>query len=300
MKKYRYGFLKFKKWCDSFNPIIPFLPASDLHVALYITHLALKASTSVIDEAVCSIAWAHNIAGLQNPCASSLVSTTREGAKRITSKPVSKKEPITSDILVSLVTKYGNSDCNLLDLRIVSMCLIGYAGFLRFSEIVNIKRSDIQFFDSHLSLFVSKSKTDVYKDGSSVYISRTFLPTCPVAALERYLSLAKIKNSSDEFIFRNISFMKKDNSYKLRSLNRPLCYTRAREILLSALESLGLNKKLFGLHSLRSGGATAAADAGINDRVFKKHGRWKSETAKDGYVRENLIQKLSVSKHLGI
>ena len=94
--------------------------------------------------------------------------------------------------------------------------------------------------------------------------------------------------------------MKKDNSYKLRSLNRPLCYTRAREILLSALESLGLNKKLFGLHSLRSGGATAAADAGINDRVFKKHGRWKSETAKDGYVRENLIQKLSVSKHLGI
>jgi hypothetical protein len=42
---------------------------------------------------------------------------------------------------------------------------------------------------------------------------------------------------------------------------------------------IGLEKSKFGLHSLRSGGATAAAAAGINDRVFKKHGRWASDTA---------------------
>jgi hypothetical protein len=39
---------------------------------------------------------------------------------------------------------------------------------------------------------------------------------------------------------------------------------------------------------LRSGGATAAAAAGIDDRLFKKHGRWKSDKAKDGYVKENI------------
>lgn len=54
------------------------------------------------------------------------------------------------------------------------------------------------------------------------------------------------------------------------------------------------------MHSLRSGGATAAASNGITDRLFKKHGRWKSEKAKDGYVQENLLEKLSVSKKLGI
>jgi hypothetical protein len=43
---------------------------------------------------------------------------------------------------------------------------------------------------------------------------------------------------------------------------------------LSALETLGLNKTYFGLHSLRSGGATAAAAAKVDDKFFKKHGRY--------------------------
>jgi hypothetical protein len=42
--------------------------------------------------------------------------------------------------------------------------------------------------------------------------------------------------------------------------------------LLWGLEAVGLEKRKFGLHSLRSGGATAAAAAGIDDRLFKKHG----------------------------
>ena len=92
---------------------------------------------------------------------------------------------------------------------------------------------------------------------------------------------------------------KKSKSYKLRGL-KPLSYTRVREIILSALESIGLDKSKFGLHSLRSGGATAAASAGIQDRLFKKHGRWASDKAKDGYVRENIKEKLTVSKSLGI
>ncbi|KAL5497418.1 hypothetical protein EMCRGX_G013885 [Ephydatia muelleri] len=42
------------------------------------------------------------------------------------------------------------------------------------------------------------------------------------------------------------------------------------------------------MHSLRAGGATAAANAGVPDRLFKRHGRWKSESAKDGYVKDSV------------
>jgi hypothetical protein len=68
---------------------------------------------------------------------------------------------------------------------------------------------------------------------------------------------------------------------------------------------LDFDRSRFGLHSLRSGGATTAANAtaanaGVNDRLFKKHGRWRSENAKDGYVREDLPSLLSVSKSLNI
>ena len=79
-----------------------------------------------------------------------------------------------------------------------------------------------------------------------------------------------------------------------------MSYTRAREIVKTALSSIGLDPKLFGLHSFRSGGASAAASNGVSDRLFKAHGRWKSEHAKDGYIAEDLEKRLFVSKHLGI
>ena len=46
----------------------------------------------------------------------------------------------------------------------------------------------------------------------------------------------------------------------------------------------------------QGGGATAAANAGIRDRMFKRRGLWASENAKDGYVEDNLDSMLSVSK----
>ena len=47
--------------------------------------------------------------------------------------------------------------------------------------------------------------------------------------------------------------------------------------------------------SLKSGDATAAAAAGIPDRIVKKHGRFKYEKANDDYIKGRLFKKLSVS-----
>ena len=41
-------------------------------------------------------------------------------------------------------------------------------------------------------------------------------------------------------------------------------------------------------------------NAGVPDRLFKRHGRWVSESAKDGYVQDSSSSRLSVSKALGI
>lgn len=41
-----------------------------------------------------------------------------------------------------------------------------------------------------------------------------------------------------------------------------------------------------------------AANMGVCDRIFKKHGRWKSDSAKDGYVAENVHVQMSVTKNL--
>ena len=49
----------------------------------------------------------------------------------------------------------------------------------------------------------------------------------------------------------------------------------------------------------RSGGASKVAERGVSESFFQGHGRWKSTTAKDGYVKDN-VSRLSVSKSLGL
>ena len=43
-----------------------------------------------------------------------------------------------------------------------------------------------------------------------------------------------------------------------------------------------------------------AANAGVSNRLFKRHGRWKTDQAKDGYIKDKLEPLLAVSKSLHI
>jgi hypothetical protein len=77
-----------------------------------------------------------------------------------------------------------------------------------------------------------------------------------MSANDKYLS--NILTGHVELLVLDIA-TKHSDSYKLR--NGKHSYTTAREILLSALEKIGLDKKLICLRSLRSGGDTSAAMA---------------------------------------
>ena len=103
--------------------------------------------------------------------------------------------------------------------------------------------------------------------------------------------------TSAEHFFREITCTK--NGVKLRAQGG-LSYSRMRELLLEKLAQVGLDRTNFGLHSLRAGGASATANAGVPDRLFKRHGRWRSENAKDGYVKDSLSSRLVVTKGLGL
>ena len=118
--------------------------------------------------------------------------------------------------------------------------------------------------------------------------------------LKRYLAKANIRADEDNFIFRSLNYFRSSRQYKLKRTTKPLSYSRTREIVLEGLKKIGLNPKQLGLHSLRAGGATSAANNGVPDRLFKRHGRWRSENAKDGYVKDDLRSLLSVSLSLGI
>lgn len=90
------------------------------------------------------------------------------------------------------------------------------------------------------------------------------------------------------------------NKHPSRVCSKSISYTTLREMFLQALEPSVENVSDFCLHSLRAGGASAAANAGIPDRLFKRHGRWLSENAKDGYIADSFDNRLKVSQSLGL
>lgn len=71
---------------------------------------------------------------------------------------------------------------------------------------------------------------------------------------------AEIDLGSYEPFFCCLQFCKSTNSFKLRSVG--MYCIRTKEIVLETFARLGYEVGKFGLHSLRSGEATAAANAG--------------------------------------
>ena len=292
--KYSGAFARWKRWALT-KQGIPVLPASPLHFCLYLSFLIQKsASPAPVEEAVNALTWVHTMAVVEDPTKHPLVAQVVAGAKRILAKPTTKKEPISAEILASLVQKFGQASASLTDIRTLTICLISYAGFFRFSEVTNLKESDVVIYQDHLEIFVESSKTDQFRDGAWVVIARSNTDLCPVAMLSRYMHMAAI---TDLYLFRGIVNTK--NGVRLCS-NGSLSHTLVRELVLEKLALLGLDKTTLGLHSLRSGGASAAANAGVPDQWFKRHGRWRSENAKDGYVKDNLDVRLEVSRNLGL
>ena len=294
------SFCKFKAWCLHSTGEVSFLPATSITVSLYLHHLLENSlGSSTIYSVFYAINWVHKLAGFdnRNPCDKFLVKSIVEASSRVLRKPVRKAEPITPEILGLIFQQYGESS-NLLDIRFVCMCLLAYAGFFRISELLSIRRSNIVTEDLYHKIFVEVSKTDKYREGSWVYIAKTGNCTCPYTYLIKYLEAARIPSFSQNFIFRSLRYDKKLKGNVLSP--KPLTASRAGEILKEKLEAIGLDPFKFSSHSFRSGAATSAANLNVPDRLFKVHGRWKSDSAKDGYVRDKVDSRLYVPLHIGI
>ena len=293
--KYLGAFKHWKAWAkDHKLQVFPVKPA---HLVVYLQHVSEAArSKAALDVVFNSMAWAHGIGGKRSPTKEPWVSAALHGLQRKHAKPVNKKKPFTIGMLRAIVEEARRTN-SLSDLRLATACLLAYSAFLRFDELSRIRPADISFFEAWISIKINKSKTDQLRRGDQVVVARTNSSLCPVAMLESYMSQAGMQRAEKGFLFRRIT--KSRNGERLRA-GDALSYTRLRECLKEKLLQLGYQAPQFGLHSLRAGGATAAANAHVPDRLFRRHGRWKTEVAKDGYVEDSLEDMLSVSNSLGL
>ena len=134
---------------------------------------------------------------------------------------------------------------------------------------------------------LDSSKTDKYRAGNNIYISANNVnpALCPVAVSHRYLVSLKSAGYSDTTtVLPSITHTGKVTS----------AATLTRRLRL-ALSHHVENTKKFTLHSLRSGGATAAANAQVPRSLITMHGRWQSDCV-DTYILINDNSRFSVTR----
>ena len=102
-----------------------------------------------------------------------------------------QEKPIKVEHVRNLYDKLIEQQSSLLSIRTMTICILGFSGFMRYSEISNLKLSNILFCTTHLKLFIEKSKTDIYRDESLIFISQSDSRLCPVYNLKLYLDKAR-------------------------------------------------------------------------------------------------------------
>ena len=200
VKKYLAAYKHWKNWAKKYG--MPAIPAKKHHVGFYLQHLAdMVHSKSAVEEACNSLAWVHSTAGLVSP----FVKAILEGLQRSLAKPVIKKAPWIVEMLQRMVEGAKISG-TLADLRLTTACLLSFAGFLRFSELVNVQpcNIDITVHEEYVLLHIPRSKGDQLRKGDEVVIARCDSATCPVRKLEEYMWRSQMAWSDQRFLFHPI------------------------------------------------------------------------------------------------
>ena len=135
--------------------------------------------------------------GFNSPIENPFAQLAFEGCQWLCKTETTKKEPITSDMI--LVTKYGGKilvENPIFEIFINMFARIGRI-FYVWRNYLTLS-SNIKIQESHLEILISKSKTDPRREGHIVYISRIKSECCPVKYLEVYLQKPKLNISNDK------------------------------------------------------------------------------------------------------
>lgn len=179
------------------------------------------------------------------------------------------KLPVTPELLHRMVASL-RSEGSWLALRDACFLTLAWCGMLRGSEALALTWSDVQTLPEGVQLLVRSSKTDQRADGAFVLLGQLpGAPLDPAAVLAAWQAACGGTPQGPAF--------------PVYGGGKPAAKNTMLNRLRRALVAAGLTAEqagLFGLHSLRRGGATAAARAGASMRMIQEHGRWRSDAVR--------------------
>ena len=142
-------------------------------------------------------------------------------------------------------------------------------------------------------IFIPKSKTDKFRNGSHVFLKHSDEKWSISNLFKRYLDSFDLSLGENHFLF----FPIKNAHGKWFKLNKILSYASYRDIVKDLVEKIGLDPKIYGTHSLRSGGATELASH-LTEHELLVSGRWSDARSIRLYVEMSNSARLDINECL--
>ncbi|CAL5224725.1 g7457 [Coccomyxa viridis] len=302
MKRYCPSWGYFKEWCADYD--LSFLPAAPLTVALYLLMLTQKANSfSIIKMASAAIAAFHSFASQPEVTTAPIVNAIREHAKRKLPDGVNKKEPLPwekVEEVCKLLAERPASSGRLRNLSLAAAISLGFCGFLRYDDLSRLTVEQITVSPDleSLEIRLGTRKNSPYRSGGDITVTAVNGFADPVQLVAILIRHAGLVDGSRP-LFSAVTRCQGREVYG----STPISYGCLRVAMLEVFLEVGLPKEKFGTHSMRSGGATLAANSGVPDRLWMEHGGWKSFRSAVGYVKTSKKGKGQyhqghVSRHL--
>ncbi len=282
----------FARWCAQVGTVS--LPASAETVEAYLIYLAddhpvenrqgVFIRRGLRPASVLQALWAinvrHSLASQPEPGHSPIVRTAIAGIRRRKAHRQKQQAPLTIEHISAI--PFGS---DLKSRRDKALLLVGFAGCFRRSELVALNVEDFEQSPYGLRVYLAQSKTDSEANGAWIDILRATVATssCPVAALQQWLSAAKIESGP---VFRRLT------RGAAPKIGERLSAVSVDATVKWAAAQLGLPAAQYGGHSLRAGKATYLSNMNKPPALVAKHGRWKSMDMVVRYYRNAVAAEL--------
>jgi hypothetical protein len=203
-------------------------------------------------------------------------------------------------------TAYGVLQQGYCHLVVSSMAVLMFGGMCRYSDVSRLRWRNLQFDnDGNLDVTFDHGgrKNSQFRQGATVTVSAIpHAEVCPVRLLRELQKL--VESDQDSFVFRGFNgrLVAKSPGKTTPYVERIKYDQFLRYLSLWFSGVLGISskdfRKQFGTQSGRSGGASAASNAGVDVELWGQHGSWNSWAAQKCYMEKDRASLLSVTRSI--
>jgi site-specific recombinase XerD len=280
-RAYRRQWSSYAAWCAGHDRTA--LPATPETLAEYVSALADRGlSPSTVEQAVSTVRRAHRDAGhagQPDTRGARLVLRTHRRAWAEQGRRVRQAPPAAVEQLRAMV---GATDPDTtIGLRDRALLVLGFALMARRSELSALDLDDVAEVPEGLVVSIRMSKTDQDAVGAEVALPYgSHAETCPVRTFRAWRGRLAEHGITSGPLLRSID--------RWGFVGESLSGGGIRLAVRAAAARAGLPGAAdFSAHSLRAGGATSAARAGVPTATIAEHGRWSpTSPVVHTYVRQ--------------